>query len=125
LENDLEKSLRRITMNVLNPTIQHDLVAERTATIVRNIASGNNACGTLFERQSGSLNTAFIAEAVRPILKVYEDEAQQLRADKMKLSRVSEERRQVLELIYSNCAASLPQTVLSRLCHLLGIPGVA
>jgi hypothetical protein len=110
-------------MNTLN-TIQHDLVAERTATIVRNIASGNNACGTLMNQQ-GQLNIAFITEAVRPILKTYEDEANMLRRDRMESSRVSEEYRQVLTLVYSNCADKLPAPILSRLCQILGIPGVA
>ncbi len=95
----------------MNPnSIQHDVVAERTAAIVRSIASGNNACGTLFERQSGSLNTAFIAEAVRPTLAVYEDEAEQLRRENAALRRDVESKRQALESAVANIhdIASIP-----------------
>ncbi len=51
-----------------NPTIQHDLVAERTDTSIRNIASGQNACGTLMDAQ-GRLNFAFLGEAASSQLK--------------------------------------------------------
>ncbi|MCD8350092.1 MAG: hypothetical protein LUC93_05700 [Planctomycetaceae bacterium] len=100
--------------------IQHDLVAERTATTIRNIKSGNNECGTLFCGTGNELNEQFLAAAVRPALQVYEDEADQFRADRVRLSQESEERRQALEFIYSNAVGQLPKVVADRLCQVLG-----
>ncbi len=77
-------------------------IDERVGAVVRSIASGNNACGTLFERQSGSLNTAFIAEAVRPTLAVYEDEIEQLRRENAALRVEIETKRQALESAVAN-----------------------
>jgi hypothetical protein len=95
-------------------------LAERTAAIVRSIASGNNACGTLMDKQ-GRLNTAFIEEAVRPTLDVYEREADELRVDRARVSSDSENRRQCLEYIYSNAHGRLPPDVAARLYQVLGI----
>jgi hypothetical protein len=92
-------------MNNLN-NIQHDLVAERTATIVRNIVSGNNACGTLIDAQ-GRLNTAFVAEAVRPAVQVCIEEANMLRRDNDALRRDIEAKRFALEFIAANLDGSV------------------
>ncbi len=86
----------------MNPnTIQHDTLAERTATITRSIASGNNACGTLIDR-AGRVNEAFIAQSVRPTLAVYENEAEQLRRENAALRRDVENKRQALESAVAN-----------------------
>ena len=77
-------------------------ITERLDTITRSIASGNNACGTLIDRQNGSVNTSFIAEAARPTLNIYEAEAKQLREDIAKLSHEVEMKRQALECAISN-----------------------
>ncbi|MCD8350249.1 MAG: hypothetical protein LUC93_06525 [Planctomycetaceae bacterium] len=100
-------------------TIQHDVVAERTDTIVRSIASGNNSCGTLIG-PGGQLNENFLRGSITPTLKVYQDEADALRANMMRLSQESEERRQTLEFIYSNALGQLPKQVADRLCQVLG-----
>ncbi len=71
--------------------IQHDTLGTRIETIVRSIASGDNACGSLMDGK-GCLNLDFLRSSVKPTLAVYEFEADALRADKMALSRESEER---------------------------------
>ncbi len=106
-------------MNQPNNTIQHNTLGERIATITRSIASGNNACGTLIDQQ-GRLNEAFIAQSIRPTLDVYEREANDLRADRARLSQESENRRQCLEFIYANAVCQLPHDVADRLCQVLG-----
>ncbi len=82
-------------------TIQHDLVAERTATIVRSIASGNNACGTLIGKD-GRLNVAFLEASVRPTLEVCIDEAEQLRREVAALRREMEAKQFALECAVAN-----------------------
>ncbi len=62
------------------PVINSPTLLEREAAILRSIASGNNACGTLMTA-GGVLNEAFIRQAVRPTLIVYEQEAAHLRND--------------------------------------------
>ncbi|MCD8352246.1 MAG: hypothetical protein LUC93_16710 [Planctomycetaceae bacterium] len=94
-------------------------MAERVEAVVNSIASGDNACGTL-RSQDGSLNRDFLRACVRPTLEVYEEEAEQHRQDKRELSSISEERRQVLELIYANASGGLPAAVNERLCRTLG-----
>lgn len=94
-------------------------LAERVEAIVRSIASGDNACGTLLG-PDGRLNLDFLRACVKPTLDVYEFEADALRADKMALSRESEDRRQVLEFVYSNALGQLPAAVSERLCQILG-----
>ena len=100
-------------------TLQHNTLAERTGTIVRSIASGNNACGTLISRD-GRINEAFIAESVRPTLEVYEQEADELRMVRSRLSQESEERRQALAFVYSNAYSQLPADVAERVRKVLG-----
>lgn len=95
-----------------------DHLAERVEAIVRSIASGDNACGTL--RGPGGLNLDFVRACVKPTLDVYEFEADVLRADRMRLSRESEERRQALEFVYANALGQLPAAVADRLCRVLG-----
>ncbi len=94
-------------------------MADRIEAIVNSIASGDNACGTL-RAPDGSLNRGFLRACVRPTLEVYEDEAEQHRQDKRELSAQSEERRQLLELIYANASGGLPASVQERLCRALG-----
>lgn len=96
-----------------------DYYAERVEAVVRNIASGDNACGTLRDSRGGH-NLDFIRSCVKPVLDVYEFEADNLRADKMLLSRESEERRQALEFVYSNACGQLPRAVADRVCRVLG-----
>ncbi len=84
-------------MNTQNTTL-----AERIGAITRSIASGHNACGTLIDRQSGSLNTGFIAEAVRPTLEQYEGELAQLRKENADLRRDVEAKRFALESAVAN-----------------------
>ncbi len=76
-------------------------LAERLGTITRSIASGNNACGTLIGRD-GRVNTAFIAEAVRPTLGVYEGELAVLRKERDALLRDVEVKRFALETAVAN-----------------------
>ncbi len=87
-------------MNTPNTTL-----AERLGTITRNIASGNNACGSLIDRQSGQLNHAFIVEAVRPTLDVYEGELTELRRERDALLRDVEIKRFALETAVANIPA--------------------
>ncbi|MCD8140833.1 MAG: hypothetical protein LUE17_13830 [Planctomycetaceae bacterium] len=94
-------------------------LAERIEDVVNSIASGDNACGTL-RAPDGGLNRGFLRACVRPTLEVYEEEADQHRRDKRELSAISEERRQVLELIYANASGGLPAAVNERLCRALG-----
>ncbi len=101
-------------------TIQHDPTAVRVETIVRNIASGDNACGAL-RGPDGRLNLDFLRSCAKPTLDVYEAEADQLRADRLALSRESEERRQALEFVYANAAGQLPAVVVDRLRQVLGL----
>ncbi|MCD8141317.1 MAG: hypothetical protein LUE17_16405 [Planctomycetaceae bacterium] len=102
----------------------HDLgeektINERIDSIANSIASGNNNCGTLVG-PDGQINRNFLAASIYPTLKVYEDEARQLRQDKLELSRIAEDRRQGLEMVYSNAAGQLPRLVYERVCKLLG-----
>ncbi len=97
----------------------HNTLAERTSAIVRSIASGNNACGTLVDR-NGRVNEAFLAASVRPTLDVYEREAMELRDERNRLSRESEERRRILEFVYSNAGGQLPPEVNASLSRALG-----
>ncbi|MCD7897310.1 MAG: hypothetical protein LUG50_11650 [Planctomycetaceae bacterium] len=99
-------------------TINHDVVAARTETIVRMIASGNNECGTLMS--GGKVNVPFLRSAIVPTLNVYRDEVDMLRHDNLRISEESEKRRQALELIYSNAHDRLPRQVAVRLCEVLG-----
>ena len=92
-------------MNTPN-TIQPDLVAERTDTIIRNVASGNNACGTLMDAQ-GRLNTAFVAEAARPVVKICIEESDMLRRDLEALRHDIEAKRFALEFIAANLGGSV------------------
>lgn len=92
-------------------------LADRTDAIVRSIASGNNACGSLLAAD-GRVNEAFIAKSVRPTLEVYEQEAEQLRQDRARVSQESEARRQTLEFIRAN--VQLPREIASRVNQVLG-----
>ena len=87
-------------MNTNNNTL-----AERLGAISRSIASGNNACGTLIDRSSGRLNTAFVEASVRPTLEVYEGELAQLRSENAALRRDVEAKRFALETAVSNIPA--------------------
>lgn len=100
-------------------SIQHDVVTERTVTAIKNILSGDNACGTLIG-PNGRINAEHLDRSIRPVLHTYEAEAEMLRADRARISRESEERRHTLELIYSNCLGQLSKDIASRLCHILG-----
>ncbi len=82
-----------------------DTLQEREDTIIRNIFSGNNRCGTL---QSAVTNhdDQYFRHAVRPALAVYEDEAEYARRQRDTLLRQSEKRRQALEFVASNLPLS-------------------
>ncbi|MCD8352432.1 MAG: hypothetical protein LUC93_17650 [Planctomycetaceae bacterium] len=94
------------------------IMEERTATIIRSIASGNNQCGTLF--CNGQLNEPFLAASIKPTLAVYQDEADRLREDVLSHSQESENRRQALELVYSNALDALPPEIADRVSTVLG-----
>lgn len=100
-------------------TIQHDLVAERTTMAIRNIMSGQNDCGVLINKD-GTVNPEHLDRSIRPVIRVIESEKDMLRADRARVSAESEERRQALELVYSNALGQLSPDVAARVCHVLG-----
>lgn len=96
-----------------------DPVSERTAVAVRNILSGENACGTLVGAD-GAVNKEHLDRSIRVVLQTYEDEKNELLGDRARISRESEERRQALELVYSNALGLLPPEIAARVCRILG-----
>jgi hypothetical protein len=83
-----------------------DTIQEREDAIVRSIKSGDNVCGTLRTALDRGRLEPFLRAMVRPTLQVYEDEEQQLRADRDANSRQAEAYRQALEYVASNARAA-------------------
>ncbi len=79
-------------------------LADRIATITRSIASGNNACGSLIDRD-GRVNGAFLALSIQPTLEIYEREAAELRQQRDELLRDIEAKRAALESAVANIPA--------------------
>lgn len=84
----------------MSEKIVHDLVAERTATIVRNLASGANDCNVLM--CNGKFNEAFAVSAVRPTIKTCIEEADHLRSENAALRKEVEAKRFALEAVIGN-----------------------
>lgn len=99
--------------------IKHDLVAERTAVAIRNILSGDNACGTLVGKD-GKVNAEHLERSIRPVIQVGEDEKNMIRAERARVSQESEDRRQCLDLIHANAVGLLPREIADRLRKVLG-----
>ena len=95
-------------------------IAERRDAIVRGIMSGDNACGVLKQAIDTGNGPAFLGSKIVPTLQVYEDEAQQLRADRDANSRQAEAYRQALEYIASNARASSPAHLEAYVLRALG-----
>lgn len=80
-----------------------NVMEERIETVVRNIMSGDNGCGTLAHAaQTG--DRGYFRRCVRPVLDVYESEADALRAQRREALDLSEKRRQALEYLVANLA---------------------
>ncbi|MCC8189070.1 MAG: hypothetical protein LIP77_00345 [Planctomycetes bacterium] len=73
---------------------------ERTETVVRNILSGKNGCGTLQDALVRG-DADFFRRMVRPVIGVYEEEAQVLREQRDAALRDAEVKRVALEAILS------------------------
>lgn len=98
----------------------HDTVSERTAAAIRNILSGDTSCARLV-RPDGSVDREHLDRSVRVVMQTYEDEKNELLRDRALISRESEERRQILELVYSNAIGLLPPDIADRVCRALGL----
>ncbi len=94
------------------PAIVPATLLEREAAIFRGIASGNNACGSLMRRDehgNAVLNEAFIRQAIRPTLTVYEQEAEQLRRDLAAVRAENATLRRESEYLAANPGHTLEQ----------------
>lgn len=80
-----------------------DTKEERVETVVRNIMSGDNVCGTLANAALNS-DTDYFRRAVQPVVDVYESEASLLRKQRDDALRDAEAKRFALESILSNMA---------------------
>ncbi len=95
------------------------VIQERVETVVRNIMSGDNGCGTLAHAvQTG--DRGYFRRCVRPVLDVYESEAASLRAQRQEALDLSEKRRQALEYLVSNLA--IPPAMRATVEPALGRP---
>jgi hypothetical protein len=75
---------------------------EREDAVVRNVMSGNNACGTLRKAlESGKLED-FLRTAVRPALLICAGEQAELRKQRDDALAASEARRQILAEVAAN-----------------------
>lgn len=93
---------------------------ERMGAIIRGIMSGGNACGALKNAIDSGKGVEFIGGKVAPTLHVYEDEAQQLRADRDAALRQAEEYRRELEYVASNARVSAPAHIEAHVLRTLG-----
>lgn len=75
---------------------------EREDVIVRNISSGNNACGTLQEAIAEGKFDVYLRRMIAPVLNVCEQEQRELRQQRDAALAQSEARRQVLADVAAN-----------------------
>ena len=93
------------------------IMKDREDTIIRNIQSGNNHCGTLAAAVTNG-DDEYFRECVRPILAAYEDEAAALRQQRQEALETAEKRRQVLEYLVANLA--IPPAMMATVAPALG-----
>lgn len=92
---------------------------EREDTIIRNIMSGQNGCGTLAAAAMNG-DDEYFRRCVMPILDAYEQEAAALRQQRQEALETAEKRRQALEYAVSNLA--IPAAMKPMLATALGRP---
>lgn len=90
------------------PSLNPATLIEREDAIIRSLASGNNACGSLIG-PDGRLNLAFVRQALRPTLAVYEQEAEQLRRDNAIVRAQAESLRREVAFVEQNHPAIINQ----------------
>lgn len=74
---------------------------EREDTIIRNILSGDNQCGTL-QTAVANKDHEYFRRACHGSLAAYEDEARGYRIQRDGILKESEQRRQALEYVAAN-----------------------
>ena len=79
---------------------------ERLEMAVRNIMSGNNACGTLAKAVANG-NADYFRQMLRPVIDVFEQEAAELRRQRTEALHDAETKRFALEFIASNLGGSV------------------
>ena len=83
------------------------IAQERIDTVVRNIISGDNVCGTLANAVQ-KRDADYFRRAVAPVIRVYEEEAAAIRRQRDAASADAEGKRQTLEMVASNLAIHNP-----------------
>lgn len=79
---------------------------DRLETAVRNIMSGDNACGTLANAAYNNDHDYF-RRAIAPVVNAYEQEAADLRRQRDDILKDAEAKRYALEFIAQNLGGSV------------------
>ena len=78
-----------------------NVLRDRVATAVRNILSGNQACGTL-DKAAQAGDAAYFEKMIAPVMATYAAEMRELRMQRDAILELSEQRRQALAFVESN-----------------------